>query len=356
MELLETIAQSHEIEKIIKESEDYLIIVSPYLKINNRLRPKLTDCFNRCKKSIILYRENDLTQPERDWLYKFKNVDLLPIKNLHAKCYLNESTAIITSMNLYDTSQINNHEIGVKLTIAENEKEITQLLDFINTIIKTDHSTFDFSLNKSSAEEITMGDLYKELIENYDFPKKLTTDGTFDFMCEVAMKLHQFPDEDYKASGNTLLRSAKLEKSLYEKLKAELLKKASKKRSYDYAEFTEEWFKYLKAEFPNVQFQKEENIITATDFPNKGINFSNKNGFATFDFNANYDSMKRIKQTKKDGLEVLMSNYRLYWNGIARISVYHAKDIQVFEKVVEDINYCSKGLFTVLDEVKKFNI
>ncbi len=34
-------------------------------------------------------------------------------QNLHAKCYLNEKAAIITSMNLYDFSQVNNNEMGV---------------------------------------------------------------------------------------------------------------------------------------------------------------------------------------------------------------------------------------------------
>ena len=34
-------------------------------------------------------------------------------QNLHAKCYLNERSAIITSMNLYDFSQVNNNEMGV---------------------------------------------------------------------------------------------------------------------------------------------------------------------------------------------------------------------------------------------------
>lgn len=37
-------------------------------------------------------------------------------KNLHAKCYLNEESCIITSLNLYEFSQINNNEMGVFLS------------------------------------------------------------------------------------------------------------------------------------------------------------------------------------------------------------------------------------------------
>ena len=34
-------------------------------------------------------------------------------KNLHAKCYLNEDSCIISSLNLYEFSQVNNNEMGI---------------------------------------------------------------------------------------------------------------------------------------------------------------------------------------------------------------------------------------------------
>ena len=40
--------------------------------------------------------------------------------NLHAKCYLSETSALVTSMNLYEFSQVNNHEMGISLTKAED--------------------------------------------------------------------------------------------------------------------------------------------------------------------------------------------------------------------------------------------
>ena len=42
------------------------------------------------------------------------------VENLHAKCYLNENTAIITSMNLYEFSQQNNDEIGIRVDSKED--------------------------------------------------------------------------------------------------------------------------------------------------------------------------------------------------------------------------------------------
>ena len=47
------------------------------------------------------------------------------MKNLHAKCYLNEEEAIITSMNLYEFSQQNNEEMGI-LVSHENDPQLYQ--------------------------------------------------------------------------------------------------------------------------------------------------------------------------------------------------------------------------------------
>ena len=40
--------------------------------------------------------------------------------NLHAKCYLNEREALLTSMNLYEFSQVNNDEMGIVVSKDED--------------------------------------------------------------------------------------------------------------------------------------------------------------------------------------------------------------------------------------------
>ena len=56
-------------------------------------------------------------------------------KNLHAKCYLNEEKALITSMNFYEFSQVNNEEMGIVVTKSEDpalyediNKEVQRLI------------------------------------------------------------------------------------------------------------------------------------------------------------------------------------------------------------------------------------
>ncbi len=225
MELLETTAISHEIERIINESIDYVIIVSPYLKINNRLKPKLANCFSRNQKNLIIYRENELSVEDKKWLDSCTNVTLISVKNLHAKCYLSENSALIASMNLYDYSQINNHEIGVKITIDQNEKEMNELLEIISLIIRTDHPSFDFSGYSAIKREYTMGSLYKEITAKYEFPQKHKgSDSTYEFMCQIAIKYHKFDEEDFKLDKSAIKRITLLDPKVYGMLRREIIK------------------------------------------------------------------------------------------------------------------------------------
>ena len=43
-------------------------------------------------------------------------------KNLHAKCYMNEEMCIVTSVNLYEFSQVNNNEMGILIRCAEDSQ------------------------------------------------------------------------------------------------------------------------------------------------------------------------------------------------------------------------------------------
>jgi hypothetical protein len=241
MEIIETIEQSLEIERIIDFSNNFTIIVSPYLKISNRLRPRLSDCFKRNKNNLILFRENELTKEERNWLGSVTNVQLLPIKNLHAKCYINEKTALVTSMNLYEYSQINNHEIGIKLSLEHNKDQFNKLLKIVHSIIKTDHPGFDFSrysseqpkeqeIENATPQKYSMSALGAELSKEYDFPDKHRgLDSTYEYICQLAMKLHRFDPKDYKFDGSALKRTTELDPSVYNFLKSEIIKKGRRK-------------------------------------------------------------------------------------------------------------------------------
>lgn len=117
---LNTSATNYFLEELIKAAKDRLILISPFLKLNDRVKELLTDK-NRLKIDVrIVYGKSELQPAEMAWLQELTYIRTSYCKNLHAKCYLNEELCIITSLNLYEFSQVNNNEMGVLIRRSED--------------------------------------------------------------------------------------------------------------------------------------------------------------------------------------------------------------------------------------------
>lgn len=101
---LNTSATSYYLEELIKNAADRVILISPYLKLNDKVKELLEDK-NRLKIDVrIVYGKSELQPAEINWLKELTFVRTSFCKNLHAKCYINENSCIITSLNLYEFS------------------------------------------------------------------------------------------------------------------------------------------------------------------------------------------------------------------------------------------------------------
>ena len=180
---------TYHLEELIKNASDRLIIISPYLKLNDRIKELLEDR-NRLKIDIrIVYGKNDLQPEEINWLKNLTFIRTSFCKNLHAKCYLNENECIITSLNLYEFSQVNNNEMGVLIYRNEDAKlyadtyeeaqRIIRISDEVRMslekIIETNNSV-DNNLSSESASQVSAATNFAKPAEaatpNYS---KLTT-------------------------------------------------------------------------------------------------------------------------------------------------------------------------------------
>ena len=127
---------TYHLEELIKNASDRLIIISPYLKLNERIKELLEDR-NRLKIDIrIVYGKNDLHPEEINWLKNLTFIRTSFCKNLHAKCYLNDNECIITSLNLYEFSQVNNNEMGVLIYRNEDAKLYADTYEEAQRIIR----------------------------------------------------------------------------------------------------------------------------------------------------------------------------------------------------------------------------
>ena len=107
------------IERIIKEAKYFLIIISPYLSVNPRIQNYIKSKYQGHREPYvdIIYRHERQPSEINVWLSSMPNVSASFCENLHAKCYMNEKEALVTSMNLVRYSQINNYEMGILVSM-----------------------------------------------------------------------------------------------------------------------------------------------------------------------------------------------------------------------------------------------
>lgn len=118
-----------ELEKIFERADEQIILISPFIKLHDRFISTLrTKKDNHKLEIIIVFGKNEedmsksMKQEDFNFFKEFLNIQIRYERRLHAKYYANESSAILTSMNLYTYSQDNNIEAGVmtKATLLGN--------------------------------------------------------------------------------------------------------------------------------------------------------------------------------------------------------------------------------------------
>ena len=192
---LNTSGTTYHLEELIKKATDRLVLISPYLQFNERIKELLEDK-NRLKIDIrIVYGKSELSPKEINWLKELTFVRTSFCKNLHAKCYLNEHECIITSLNLYEFSQVNNNEMGVLIDknndsqlYADTYEEVLRIIriseeeglsaDTEKPITNHEQSTTEIKTKPRNYDKITTAKLAEKFgIDNHVFTKMLADNG-----------------------------------------------------------------------------------------------------------------------------------------------------------------------------------
>ncbi|MGZ8172415.1 MULTISPECIES: phospholipase D family protein [Methylobacter] len=186
---LNTSATNYFLEELIKDAKDRLILISPFLKLNDRMKELLADK-NRLKIDVrIVYGKSELQPEEINWLKELTYIRTSFCKNLHAKCYLNEELCIITSLNLYEFSQINNNEMGVLIRRSddadlykdayEEAQRIIRISDEVRiSLERVSNETESKSEAEESSGKLTSSKLAQKLgMKTNEFVEKLVAAG-----------------------------------------------------------------------------------------------------------------------------------------------------------------------------------
>jgi hypothetical protein len=154
---LTTVGNSFYIEQIILNAEKNLTLVTPYLNLSKNLIDRLADADKENIIITVIYGKSELKLKEKKKIESLKNLELFFCENLHAKCYHNEKSLIITSMNLYEFSERNNREMGI---LIEKNSDLNIYEETLKEIE---------SIKNSSSKEKSIEKVSKQVTEsNFD--------------------------------------------------------------------------------------------------------------------------------------------------------------------------------------------
>jgi hypothetical protein len=178
--------------EIIYEAKKHLLIISPFIKLDDYFKKVFNTLAANAKVRIVIgfgKNENQINRSfnneDFEYFKKFPNISIVYIPNLHAKYYANEKRGIITSINLYDYSFKNNIEFGLisEPSVIGNDKFETQAWDKTMEILTDNNVVFVRTPNfhkkligKDYVGSETRYDVTNLLIEKGKIPNKCVFD------------------------------------------------------------------------------------------------------------------------------------------------------------------------------------
>ncbi|MCU0472974.1 MAG: hypothetical protein MUC93_06360 [Bacteroidales bacterium] len=218
MKLIKPAEISAKIMTLIDEAEKELIIVSPYNKLTG-----WTKLINKIKKArekgiaITWYsRKNDVKKENSEEVIRNLGITPILIDDLHAKIYMNETSAIFSSMNMSKVSDEKSIDLGYITTDKNEYNEIYNVFKrHILMSVKHD-STKTFPLKISKKVIPDKGKLYESISDIFFFngihDHILRHYGEFEHKCNKGDSLvyHNFIKERYKLLFNTYDQSIKV--------------------------------------------------------------------------------------------------------------------------------------------------
>lgn len=133
---LDTSQISSELMQLLKEAKEKIILVTYSLQVNTQIQERLKtkSRIGTLSEITLIYGNTKPKKKELEWMSEIDDLKVWQKKNLHAKCYINENKAIISSMNLYDYSQTTNVEMGFLITKDENPEAYKKMMDDIDDL------------------------------------------------------------------------------------------------------------------------------------------------------------------------------------------------------------------------------
>jgi phosphatidylserine/phosphatidylglycerophosphate/cardiolipin synthase-like enzyme len=99
--------------RVIRSATRYITFVTPYVDLWMHLKDAISDARNRRVEIKFYVREGENRQRPEDLKWLRDNAKVYEIPYLHAKIYLNETTVLVSSMNITEVSTRNSKEFAM---------------------------------------------------------------------------------------------------------------------------------------------------------------------------------------------------------------------------------------------------
>lgn len=139
LQFLKDGAIASKVRELLESSKQVLVLVSPYLDPGDDFIRLISRAASQGARVTIVFRKDKVAEySSTKWFRTLSDakVELCVVDRLHSKLYLNESGAVLTSMNLVVSSINNSHETGVFVESDHDlyEKLLTYLEDLESSI------------------------------------------------------------------------------------------------------------------------------------------------------------------------------------------------------------------------------
>lgn len=146
-EFLTTTDCSAAIERIIRNAENEVTLISAYVMPRLMYIERLKDAAARGVRIRLVFGKRPMDDEVMAHLRTINNLEVHYLHVLHAKCYLNESEAVVSSLNLLGWSEHKNREMGVLLDKVHDKTAFEELKREVASILNVAKEVYASPLN-----------------------------------------------------------------------------------------------------------------------------------------------------------------------------------------------------------------
>ncbi|MBM4405737.1 MAG: hypothetical protein FJ039_06085 [Chloroflexi bacterium] len=115
---------------VIRTAKGNVVIVSPYVQLWGHAEKVIQSAVHRGVRVRFLVRSGEQgAKPEEVAKLLAMKVEVLAVPNLHAKVYCGDSKVVVSSMNFYNYSASNSHEIALVVSDPESQAAVRAYVD-----------------------------------------------------------------------------------------------------------------------------------------------------------------------------------------------------------------------------------